>query len=88
MPWVRLHGIKDYLDMVEILEDFPSIHQTFNLVPCLIEQIQDYAAARAEDEYLRVSRKRTEELTAQEKDFILSNFFNANLQRMIMIFPR
>ncbi len=41
-PWVRLHGLKDYLDMVQILEKYPAIHQTFNLVPSLIEQIEDY----------------------------------------------
>ena len=38
MPWVRLHAVKDYLDMAKILQDFPDIHQTFNLVPSLIEQ--------------------------------------------------
>jgi alpha-amylase/alpha-mannosidase (GH57 family) len=44
MPWARLHAIKDYLDMVEILQDYPTIHQTFNLVPSLVEQLEDYAA--------------------------------------------
>ena len=42
LPWVRLHGVKDYLDMVEMLKDYPAVHQTFNLVPSLVEQIQDY----------------------------------------------
>jgi alpha-amylase/alpha-mannosidase (GH57 family) len=44
MPWARLHALKDYLDMVEILADYPTIHQTFNLVPSLVEQLQDYAS--------------------------------------------
>ncbi len=44
MPWARLHAIKDYLDMVEILAGYPAIHQTFNLVPSLVEQLEDYAA--------------------------------------------
>ena len=44
MPWARLHALKDYLDMVEILADHPTIHQTFNLVPSLVEQLEDYAA--------------------------------------------
>ncbi len=30
MPWARLHGIKDYLDMVEMLEQYPEIRLTFN----------------------------------------------------------
>ena len=40
LPWARLHAVKDYLDMVEILADHPAIHQTFNLVPSLVEQIE------------------------------------------------
>ena len=44
LPWVRLHAIKDYLNMLTILAGYPRIHQTFNLVPCLIEQIQAYIA--------------------------------------------
>jgi alpha-amylase/alpha-mannosidase (GH57 family) len=49
MPWARLHALKDYLDMVEILADYPTIHQTFNLVPSLVEQLEDYAAGLAGD---------------------------------------
>ena len=30
--------------MVEILAGYPAIHQTFNLVPSLVEQLEDYAA--------------------------------------------
>ncbi len=44
MPWARLHAVKDYLDMVEILAAYPTIRQTFNLVPSLVEQLEDYAA--------------------------------------------
>ena len=40
LPWVRLHGTKDYLDMLEILKDFPAIRQTFNLVPSLVGTAQ------------------------------------------------
>ncbi|MGH2416611.1 MAG: hypothetical protein ACRDEA_23525, partial [Microcystaceae cyanobacterium] len=35
LPWVRLHGTKDYLDLVQILERYPKLHQTVNLVPSL-----------------------------------------------------
>ena len=30
LPWVRLHGTKDYLDLVLILEKYPKLHQTVN----------------------------------------------------------
>ena len=36
LPWTRLHALKDYYGMVKILEEFPAIHQTFNLVPSMI----------------------------------------------------
>ena len=47
LPWVRLHGTKDYLDMAEILDDFPDIKQTFNLVPSLLLQLNDYIVTNA-----------------------------------------
>ncbi|HEY9658344.1 MAG TPA: hypothetical protein V6C65_07825, partial [Allocoleopsis sp.] len=28
LPWVRLHGTKDYLDLVLMLERYPRLHQT------------------------------------------------------------
>lgn len=88
LPWVRLHGTKDYLDMVEMLKDFPAIRQNFNLVPSLLEQLTDYSENGADDVFLEVSRKRAAELTADEKVFILDNFFLANWENMIGVFPR
>ncbi|MFM5891272.1 MAG: glycoside hydrolase, partial [Dolichospermum sp.] len=44
LPWVRLHGTKDYLDLVLLLEKYPKLHQTVNLVPSLILQLEDYVA--------------------------------------------
>jgi len=88
MPWVRLHGTKDYLDMVKILEKYPEIHLTFNLVPCLIEQIEDYANRTVKDKYLELSYKPSQELTNQDKSFIQENFFSINKERVISLHPR
>lgn len=88
MPWVRLHAIKDYYDMVAILEDYPEIHQTFNVVPSLFEQLEDYANGNVTDSWLELSRKRAEELTEDDKEFILQNFFSANHETMIKPYPR
>jgi alpha-amylase/alpha-mannosidase (GH57 family) len=88
LPWARLHGTKDYLDMVEMLRDFPQIRQNFNLVPSLLEQLADYSDNRASDTFLEVSRKKACELDQTEKSFILENFFLANWENMIKIFPR
>jgi len=88
MPWVRLHGTKDYLDMVEILADYPSIHQTFNLVPSLIEQIEDYVHHTVKDKFLELSCRKASDLTAQEKEFIRENFFMINKEQVIYVHPR
>ena len=88
LPWVRLHGTKDYLDMVEILEDFPEIKQTFNFTPSLLEQITDYVENQAQDRFLAVSLKKASELDIEDRIFILQHFFLAHWDNMIKSFPR
>ena len=84
MPWVRLHGTKDYLDMVSLLTEFPKLHQTFNFVPSLIDQLEEYGApGRRSDQLLELSRKPAAELTDSEKRAILEQFFMANVEQMI-----
>jgi len=88
LPWVRLHALKDYFGMVKLLDEFPSVHQTFNLVPSLIRQIQDYVAGTAEDPFLRVAAKPAGDLTAEERQFALQYLFQANPVHMIGRYPR
>ncbi len=88
MPWTLYHGTKDYYDMAALLDDFPHVHQTFNLVPSLIEQLNDYASGRAVDKYRSLSAKRASQLTFDDKVFILQNFFQANWDNMILPVPR
>lgn len=88
LPWVRLHGIKDYYDMVSILRDFPEIHQTFNLVPSLLEQIEDYTFNKAVDKYMYHTLIPADSLSPEEKVFILNNFFLAHWENMIKVYPR
>jgi alpha-amylase/alpha-mannosidase (GH57 family) len=88
LPWVRLHGTKDYLDMALLLDEFPDVHQTFNVVPSLLEQIEEYAAGRLSDRFLHLTQKRASELTPEEKHFIRENFFSADLNRIIAVHPR
>lgn len=88
LPWVRLHGSKDYLDMALLLDEFPDIRQTFNVVPSLLEQIEEYADGRLSDRFLRLSLKKVKELAPEEKDFIRTHFFSADLNRIISVHPR
>ena len=88
LPWVRLHCTKDYYDMVAILDEFPDIHQTFNLVPSLIEQINDYVFNNATDKFLDLTLKPAQKLTPKDRIFILHNFFMANWNTMVEPYPR
>ncbi|MFH0803366.1 MAG: glycoside hydrolase family 57 protein [bacterium] len=73
-PWVRLHCVKDYYPMAAILGEYPLLHQTFNLTPSLVLQIEDYVRG-ARDEHFLLSRKNPEALSTGEKKFLLQNFF-------------
>ncbi|HEX7502291.1 MAG TPA: glycoside hydrolase, partial [Acidobacteriota bacterium] len=42
LPWLRLHALKDYFGMVHMLEEFPSLRLTFNLVPSLLAGLERY----------------------------------------------
>ena len=43
LPWVYLHGIKDYDDMADHLEKYPRMKAVVNFAPVLLEQLDDYA---------------------------------------------
>ncbi len=87
LPWVRMHGIKDYYDMPALLTDFPDIHQTFNLVPSLLKQIQDYVENNSEDKFLTLTLKPAGALDQDDKLFLLKNSFMANWDTMIKPYP-
>jgi len=42
LPWTYLHAMKDYIDMVDILEKQPDAKAVVNFAPILLEQIADY----------------------------------------------
>lgn len=86
MPWVRLHAVKDYLEMVTILDKFKKIKLNFNLVPVLLDAFEDYGEKGIQDLHSRITVKDVNELTDDDKEFILNNFFDANYQTMIFPF--
>ena len=57
LPWVRLHGAKDYFDLPALLQEFPTIRQTINLAPSLVLQINEYLQNSTKDsvQLLRLS---------------------------------
>ncbi len=84
MPWVRLHAVKDYLDMLFIMDKFPGLKLNFNLVPMLVSSIYDYAYNGAHDILSKLTITPVEELSDDEKEFILNHFFDVNYQNMVL----
>jgi len=90
LPWVNYHTTRNYWQMLKIIEDteFPC---TINLVPCLLEQIIDYANGKAVDPVWISLMKPSRELT-QEDLSRLKRFFPqyhsinsaSELQRLVL----
>jgi alpha-amylase/alpha-mannosidase (GH57 family) len=87
LPWVRLHAIKDYWGMVYMLREFPNIHQNFNLVPSLLDQLNDYANGTANEAMLELSLTPAGKLRDSDKGYLLRYFFYTNLN-VVERFPR
>jgi len=88
LPWTRLHALKDYAGMVRVLDEFPEVHQTFNLVPSMVAQIAEYAAGTASDPFFECATIPAESLTEAQRTFVLRYFFQANVDKIIRRYPR
>lgn len=88
MPWVRMHGVKDYFDIPEVLHEFPQIKQTFNFVPSLHKQLADYISGEVEDQVQRLTKAHASDLSDEQKRQVLRLFFMANVENLIKPYPR
>jgi alpha-amylase/alpha-mannosidase (GH57 family) len=88
MPWVRLHGVKDYYGMALHLLEYPEMRCAINLVPSLVRQLQAYAEQRATDHFLQVARKPADGLDEADCLFLLDHYFMVNHDTMIRPYPR
>ena len=96
LPWTYLHGIKDYVDMVALLEEVPAARAVVNFTPTLLEQISDYV------EQISASRQQQVELCdpllqalnaeklpseAEAREGLIRAAMRANEKRLIHRFP-
>jgi len=88
MPWVRLHGTKDYWGMAMLLREVPEMHCTINLVPSLLVQLLAFTDHGHEDRHLRVSRAPAEGLSEEDAHYLLDNFFMVHPDQMIRPYKR
>ena len=87
MPWVRLHGARDYYGMALHLQEVPEFRCTINLVPSLLVQIQACVDGRT-DRHLEMSRRPADGRGEDEALYLLNNFVLANVETMIRRWPR
>lgn len=88
MPWALVHGMRDYYDMAELASRDPRVKVAINLVPGMLMQLEEYATGSVNDLWLGVARKNPALLSADEKQFLLANFFNVHPDTMIHPYPR
>ncbi len=87
LPWVRLHALKDYLDMPLSATEFENVKVTFNLVPALIDQLRLYLEGGS-DRHLDLSRIAAHKLTEDQRRQVLESSFQVHPPTMIEPYPR
>ena len=88
LPWTRLHALKDYYGMVELLREFTNFHATFNIVPALGAQLEEYASGKFNEPWFSLAFKNADELTREDKSEILSRAFQVNHEHLMSRWPR
>lgn len=88
LPWTRLHALKDYWGMVETLREFPGFHATFNVVPALGIQLEEYATGNFNELWFSLAFKNAHALTREDKTEIIARAFQVNHERLMARWPR
>ena len=87
MPWARLHAVKDYLDMVNILDKYPRLRLNINIVPALLDELIQYTESGFDDIHAGLTVSDIDGLARSEKEYILNNFFNLKYETMVYKYP-
>jgi alpha-amylase/alpha-mannosidase (GH57 family) len=88
LPWTRLHATKDYYGMVKLMEEVPNFHATFNMVPSLCMQLEEYASGTFNEPWFTLAFKKAEELTREDKIEMLARGFQVNHERLMTRWSR
>src|ERR1700722_4351701 len=77
LPWTWLHGLKDFWVMVKVLGEFPGVHATFNFVPLLAAQIEEYASGQFRESWFEIAFAHAGSLSSEQKREALVRAFQA-----------
>ena len=88
LPWTYLHAMKDYTDMAYHLEANPKAKATFNFVPVLLDQLEDYEeqflSGHIRDPLLAMlARENLEYLNKDERCLIVDSCFKSHHEKML-----
>jgi alpha-amylase/alpha-mannosidase (GH57 family) len=88
LPWTRLHALKDYWGMVRVVREFPNFHVTFNIVPSLAAQLEEYAGGKFSEPWFDLAFRPADELNAGAKKALLDRAFQINRENLMGRWPR
>ena len=88
LPWTRLHALKDYWGMVRVLEEFPAVHATFNVVPSLAAQLEEYASGHFDEPWFTLAFSPADTLSDEDKAELLRRGFQVNRENLMRRWPR
>lgn len=90
MPWVRLHGARDYTDMARVMHLAPSARATINWVPGLLDQLAELGTPDhgQRERFWRLSTTDPDALTPAERGFLEGHFFSLPDATMLAPHPR
>jgi alpha-amylase/alpha-mannosidase (GH57 family) len=88
LPWTYLHAIKDYSDMTYHCEANVKARMSFNFVPILLDQLEDYVAQfktkKMRDPLLALLGEKTLETVSQEHcKLIIESCFKSHHEKML-----
>ena len=88
LPWTYLHTIKDYSDMAYHLEANVKARVTFNFVPILLDQIEDYvqqfSTGKIKDPLLRLlGADSLDHLSLEQCELIIESCFKSHHEKML-----
>jgi alpha-amylase/alpha-mannosidase (GH57 family) len=91
LPWTYLHAIKDYTDMAFHLEENPKARVTFNFVPVLLDQLEDYSdqfkTGNIRDPLLALlAEEELEQISTEQRSLIVDSGFKSHHEKMLAPF--
>ena len=92
LPWTYLHAIKDYSDMAFHLEANPKARVTFNYVPILLDQLEDYSNQFMQNDIRDpllelLVEKNLADISRAQCRLIVQSCFKSHHEKMLSPFP-